>query len=212
MDSCLLSCPACTFFLFDHWQRTTYCLYMLFMEWFRGDPVSRPDVPYLARAPVQSDGEPGSWQKYADGQFTEPGLGGLGIPVMGQPPPGGFTTVYAGVGAVSFNVSLNRYLVVVGSRLGLHIATSADGIQWNTLRLIWETPDPNFGLASSWVAYPSLISPDQPSQETTGQSGYLYFARGFPGGYPPHVMSRRHYCVRNVATQHFAVTGTLLKF
>jgi hypothetical protein len=170
-------------------------LYMLFMEWLRGNPVSRPDVLYLARAPIASDGEPGSWQKYANGQFSQPGLGGLGTPVIDQPPPDGPTTVYAGLPSVSFNVALNRYVVVFQSRLGVHMATSEDGVLWDTPRLIWQEADIYLGITQnvSWIAYPSLISPDQPTQETTSQSGYLYFARGFPGLNPPHVMSRRRF-------------------
>ncbi|MGQ0570351.1 MAG: hypothetical protein ACT4P5_12650 [Armatimonadota bacterium] len=166
-------------------------LYMLFTEWLDGNPVLRPDVLYLARGPIASDGEPGAWQKYADGQFSQPGLGGLGTPVIGQPPPGGATTVYAGGPSVSFNVALNRYVVVFQSWIGLHIATSEDGIQWDTPRLFWEVAPHHLGATQPWVGYISLVSSDQPTQETTGRSGYLYFARGYPT--VPHVMSRRRF-------------------
>ncbi len=184
-------------------------LYMLFIEWLRGNPVSRPDVLYLARAPIASDGAPGSWQKYANGQFSQPGLGGLGTPVIGQPPPDGSITVYAGSPSVSFNVPLNRYVVVLHSRLGLHIATSTDGVQWDAPRLIWQQADIFLGLTQNvpWTAYPSLISPHEPTQETTSQSGYLYFARGLPG-LSAHFMSRRGFVI---FTDLFAAFGARLE-
>jgi hypothetical protein len=170
-------------------------LYMMFTEWLRGNPVSRPDLLYLARAEVSSDGEPGSWYKYSNGSFSQPGLGGLGTPVINQPPPDGPTSIYAALPAVSYNIELNRYLAVFQSRIGIHISTSQNGIAWNTPRLIWSERD--FYLSSiqnqPGVAYPSLISPDQPSQLTTGRQGYLYFARGYPNGNPPHIMARRSF-------------------
>lgn len=174
-------------------------LYMLFTEWLRGNPVSRADIIYLARAPIESDGEPGSWQKFANGQFSQPGFGGLGTPAIDQ--PGGAASVYASLAAVSFNVLLNRFIVVFQSRLGFHVATSEDGITWDTPRLIWSQPD--FYLSNinnvPGVTYPSLISPDQPSQMTTSQTGYLYFARGYPNGNPPHIMSRRRFEIKLIA-------------
>jgi len=168
-------------------------LYMLFIEWLRGNPVVRHDVLYLARAPIASDGEPGSWMKYSNGTFSEPGLGGLGTPVINRPPPNDTTTVYAGLPSVSWNVSLKRYLVIFQSRAGFHVATSTDGVQWDTPRLIWAQPDfyKSTLLNIPGVAYPTLISTEQPSQMTTSASGYIYYARGYPNSNPPHIMVRR---------------------
>ncbi|MBU6367924.1 MAG: hypothetical protein KJT01_17045, partial [Gemmatimonadetes bacterium] len=157
-------------------------LYMLFLEQLRAAPYGRADVLYLARAAVESDGEPGAWFKYANGGFTQPGLTGVGTPVIGQPPPNGPTTIYAFGAAVSYNLALGRYLAVFQSRIGFHTTTSADGIVWDTPALLWATADPYTGNTTGvpWVTYPSILSHDQSSQETTGQAGYLYFARGSP--------------------------------
>ncbi|HOI30244.1 MAG TPA: T9SS type A sorting domain-containing protein [Melioribacteraceae bacterium] len=173
-------------------------LYMMFTEWLRGNPVSRPDLIYLARAAVSSDGEPGSWFKYSNGSFSQPGLGGLGTPVINQPPPDGLTSVYAALPAVSYNTAIDQFIVVFQSRNGIHISTSSNGISWDTPRLIWNERD--FYLSSiqgqPGVAYPSLISLDHPSQMTTGSQGYLYFGRGYPNGNPPHIMARRAFEIK----------------
>ena len=175
-------------------------LYMLFGEWLRGNPIWRPDGIYLARAPIESDGEPGTWQKYANGSFSQSGLGGLGTLVIA--PPAGTNPNYAAQPSVSFNVYLNAYILVFQSRLGLHIAISEDGVNWDTPRLAWDVPD--FYLCTlnnvPGVAYFTLISPDQPSQMTTGRTGYLYFARLSPNGNPPHIMSRRSFEIKMISS------------
>jgi hypothetical protein len=169
---------------------------MLFMEWLRGNPVRRPDVIYEARASVASDGVPGAWQKYSNGAFSAPGFGGLGSIVINQPPPDGATTIYAGSPSVSFNSSLGRYLTAFQSATGFYVASSDDGIAWDTPRLVWQVGDLNTTetTGSPWVAYPTLLSPDESSQETTAESGFLYYARGKPGA-SDHSMARQRFAI-----------------
>jgi hypothetical protein len=62
-------------------------LYMLFTEAARSKPEFGADATFLARAPIESDGEPGSWLKYANGSFSEAGLGGTPTAVIVPPPP-----------------------------------------------------------------------------------------------------------------------------
>ena len=102
-------------------------------------PESGPDSVFLARAPIESDGEPGSWQKYAYGGFAEPGLGGSPTPIVGPPHPTG-ETVYAGLPSISWNVALQRYLMTFMTMHGVYVATSPDGIHWDRPRLVWTRP------------------------------------------------------------------------
>lgn len=165
-------------------------LYMLFVEWGRTLPGSGPDSVFIARAPIESDGEPGAWKKYAYGTFEEPGLGGSSTPIVVPPSPAN-ETVYAALPSVSWNVALERYLMTFMTFHGVYVTTSPDGIHWDRARRVWSDLPIHVQVpGKGWFAYPSLVSPDQPSQETTGQHGYLYFARGFYGQTPPHVMSR----------------------
>jgi hypothetical protein len=131
----------------------------------------------VARAPVSSDGVPGSWQKYHNGNFSEPGLGGRGTPVLFFP----LNPV------VSFNTYLNRYVVVSmsccdASTTGFVSASSVDGISWDTPTVFWSVPTtnlvPSLHVGDSWYHYPTFLSLDQPNQLTTGQTGYLYYAHG----------------------------------
>lgn len=80
---------------------------------------------------------------------------------------------------------------------GVYVATSPDGIHWDRPRLVWRDLPIHVQVpGKTWFAYPSFVSPDQPTQETTGQHGYVYFARGFFGLSPPHVMSRLRFDIR----------------
>lgn len=171
---------------------------MLYFEVLRDAPYNNPDGFYLARAPIESDGEPGSWEKYRNGNFSESGLGGLGSLVINPPNgrPYGFQYNFAAGPSVSFNTFLNLYVLVFQSKVGLHVATSEDGIRWSTPELAWEVPESSNTNNEPSVAYFCLISPDQPSQLTTSQTGYLYFARMYPNWDPPTTMSRRSFEIK----------------
>ena len=177
-------------------------LYMLYWEPLREAPFNRPDGFYLARAPIESDGEPGSWEKYKNGSFSESGFGGLGSLVIYPPngTPYGFPYNFAGQPSVSFNSFLNLYVMVFQSKVGLHVATSEDGIEWSNPELAWEVPESANTNNDPSVAYFCLISPEQPSQMTTSQTGYLYFARMYPNWDPPTTMSRRSFEIKPKST------------
>lgn len=64
---------------------------------------------FAARAPISSNGLPGSWMKYYDGAFLEPGLLGKAAPVF----EAGF------IPSVTYNSYLGKYLM-----------TSYDGMLW----------------------------------------------------------------------------------
>jgi hypothetical protein len=167
-------------------------LLMYFNELVTG----QPDEIYLARAPIESDGAPGAWLRYSAGSFSSPLLGGTGDPVIHRPDPGD-STIYAGIGSVSWNAFLGRYVAVFGAMDGFYYSTSGDGITWTAGRTLQSGPSPNADIpdGTPWTAYPSLLSFDQWSQLTTSRTGYLYFARGAKGGTPPHYMVRRLFTV-----------------
>jgi len=162
-------------------------IYMYYMEWLS----TRPDSISLARAPISSDGVPGSWLKYKNGSLSEAGLGGASDPVIQR---ANETAVYAGVPNVTFNLYLNLYLAIVVGQNGFYYVSSSDGIDWNTPRLFWEVPPvtvlDSLNDGDHWYYYPTLISLDQDTDDTTLHTAYLYYARGTRNG-PPHSTFRR---------------------
>jgi hypothetical protein len=172
-------------------------IYTYFSEW---RTTNEPGL-LLARASIDSDGSPGSWQKYdpSTAQFSGAGLGGTGSSVIKNS-----DTEYgrfAAMASVSFNTYLNRYIAVFMGHLGFYYSTSLDGITWESSHLLWSIQGlTTYGSLSEnayWYYYPSLLSPNSASHETTGTTAWLYYARGQkltnpnPGNAGAHIMLRR---------------------
>jgi hypothetical protein len=95
----------------------------------------------VARSPIESAGLPGSWKKYYQGAFSEPGIGGHETPVVAAA-PGVADTCDPHVQYVR---EWDRYVMVFGAPLysevlakppravssGLFLSTSQDGLAWN---------------------------------------------------------------------------------
>jgi hypothetical protein len=148
-------------------------IYIYYLDW--GRPLfPGADEIHLARSPISSDGAPGSWHKYFQGSFDEPGIDGNSDPVIRGPSS---TAFWAGFPSVSFNVSLNAYLAVFVSADGFYYSISFDRINWTVgKKLLTRNETPNTG--EPWLLYPSLLSPSQPTDATTSETGYLYYGHG----------------------------------
>ena len=147
-------------------------IYIYYLDW--GRPLfPGADEIHLARSPVSSDGAPGSWHKYFQGSFDEPGVDGNSDPVIRGPSS---TAFWAGFPSVSFNVSLNAYLAVFISADGFYYSISFDRINWTVGKQLFSAEAPSTG--DPWYLYPSLLSPSQPTDSTTSATGYLYYGRG----------------------------------
>jgi hypothetical protein len=151
-------------------------IYVFYVDW----NLASPDSIYVARAPVTSDGAPGSWQKYYNGSFSQPGLGGLSSPVQGPPPPSN-TTIYAGSPDVSYNSFLQSYLMLLNSNVGWHYATSPDLLTWTiqpAAIFTYPTPFSSLQTGDTWYDYPTLISPEENNDQTTTCGGHIYYTKG----------------------------------
>ena len=89
---------------------------------------------YLARAPVEGLGRPGTWKKYFSdgltGGFTEPGLGGRSSPIVDSP---------GGNPSVIYIESLKKFIMVFhshGTDSSLFTALSKDGLKWEKPQLL----------------------------------------------------------------------------
>jgi len=93
----------------------------------------------VARSPISSRGRRGTWQKYYERAFSEPGLGGRDTPVLSA------QHMQADVvfPHVTYVPQLGKYLVVFcivayadlktlqPETSGIYLATSADGVHWS---------------------------------------------------------------------------------
>lgn len=158
--------------------------WLFYVDW----NTSLPDCVHVARAPVSGGGRPGTWRKWYQGSFSEPGVGGRSTPVVTPPRA---ASIYAGLPDVSWNTALGRWLMVFESNDAYWAVASSDLVSWGAAAHVIGNPS---GAASRrsgalWTSYATLISPSTPSDRVTGASGWLYQARGI-WGVTDHVMYR----------------------
>jgi hypothetical protein len=156
----------------------------------------------LARAPISSDGAPGSWQKYYQGSFSSPGLGGAFTPlniVLDPTVPGDERQPN-----ISFNAYLNAFVMIAIGNGGIYALTSPDLVTWSMATLVLAAPVPDAMAGSTngprnW--YPTLMSPNEPSDEVTGRTGFLYYAKFLGDGTSHHYMYRQAFTIASSAPQ-----------
>lgn len=106
-------------------------------------------------------GRPGTWYKYYEGSFSEPGLTGLSSQLDGLVIAGGNPSIH-------FNEYLNKYVIVYhGWNRNIYLSTSPDGINWQYPELI-VAPS---GQRRVW--YPTIIGE---SDVLGGKVARLYYA------------------------------------
>lgn len=154
----------------------------------------------LARSHVDDGGLPGTWYKYYNDSFGEPGLGGESSPLD---PTGALTRSW-----VSFNTYLNAYIGFSyvarnGEFTGFGFTMSPDGItDWAALpylvlqteREYWGPPD------TELVEYPSLVS-IYGDGDNIGSVFWLYYMYLNPGDdFQDRYLLRRKIWLTNAAS------------
>jgi hypothetical protein len=172
--------------------------YVYYTEWFRAEYpflhicVARHRVN--AGAPAQ-----GSFLKYYDGVFDQPGIGGLDSPVLSL----ASDSLNVSSPHVTWVGSLNRYVMTVDilnrpenqhrtplKRDGTGISFSRDGIRWSRPRQLWvDYTVPIQDKSLSWQATLVLDNDD-------ALDGWLLYSHSPkwgnpPGGIPHHLVGRR---------------------
>ena len=170
--------------------------HLFYVDW----NTTLPDVIHHARAPLSGGGRPGTWRKWYDGGFGEPGLGGRSTPVVLPPRP---ASIYAGMPSVGWNTALGRWLMVFESDDAFWAVASRDLATWSAAAPILANPA---GAASRrtgavWMSYATPITPGAPSDRITGASAWLYLARGV-WGVVDHTLWRVPIVIRPSATGH----------
>lgn len=113
-----------------------------------------------------------SWQKYYNGSFSQPGIGGVSSPLEAGNPGNAWMDV-------AWNSYLNQYVLAVvqwvsSSNTYLNLAFSPDGINWSS-RTRLETD-----AAESF--YPTLVGIG-PDPKNLGQSFYVYYTFSHVGAF-----------------------------
>jgi len=149
----------------------------------------------IARAPIAGDGAPGTWLKYDAGSFGTAGLGGAVSPlaiVLDPAVPSDQRQPH-----VSFNAYLHQYVMAAVGNGGIYVSTSPDLIHWSNGLVALPGTYPDSTITSSEVHdwYPTIVSPSEPSEEFSAQTGYLYYAKFLGDGTSHHYMYRRAFTI-----------------
>ena len=154
----------------------------------------------LARCPVEDALRPAAWQKFHDGAFTEPGLGGNDSPVI----TAGVEHADALFPHVVYLPSLRQFAMVycvnnwsegdVPEQTGIYMAFSRDGIEWPRagIRQIWKTPViASLNHPVAW--HPTLVLDEGATKNEI--KGWLYYGYSESWGHrppnQPHQLARR---------------------
>ena len=98
---------------------------------------------------------------------------------------------------LSFNTYLNQFLMTCVGNGGVYALTSTDLINWTPGTVILPAPVPDATVDTKTMPfnwYPTVVSTDGPSDQTSGRTGYLYYAKGSGDG-NQHYMYRRAFSI-----------------
>ena len=155
----------------DHWVIQVGNYYYLYFIAARDYQVR------VARSLVSDGGRPGTWFKYYEGAFTQPGLGGDSSPIA----PDLLTRSW-----VAYDTTLRGFLGFSYYQQGFGLATSADGIGgWarSPDARVLISPGPYWGRgpdSGELLDYPSMIGVDGDSHNL-GPGFWLYYMQLLPG-------------------------------
>jgi hypothetical protein len=124
----------------------------------------------VARAPVASGGKPGTWTKWYDGSFSQPGLGGRSSLLTNITGTNVKKLANGELVAVS-----NNHQSIPGTAGGVYLSFSKDGINWR------KRSTPLLAIPGEVaIGYASLVDAD--GRESLGSSFYLYYEKRMSTG------------------------------
>ena len=157
-------------------EGNTKYIYLYYLDRVRLQPNQKPtsDI-YVARALYAGGGAPGTWQFWTGKGWSGPGAEAIAKPVVTTPAGGG----EAAHPQVTYNTALKRWLMIFHSRADLYATSSEDGTTWDTPQALGASTR---GARSP--AFPTLVTPTAADQQTTGDSGMLFYSREVTGAGP----------------------------
>jgi hypothetical protein len=188
-------------------------VYVWFQHWggaVWGDPF---DGIKVARARIADGLGPGTWWKYFEGSWSQPGLGGRATTVIPVPEPIREND-FAGIASVTWNSDFNLFVGVFTTYTGFWWATSKDGVAWSKAEqlLIGKSMiTPNLGPEDYWYYYPSLIDPSADEDGRSARQSILYYSKGGPTNSVTNWFGRR-VKIEKVELPELPPTGVSLNY
>jgi hypothetical protein len=139
---------------------------------FFSEVISEKVSPMVSMAESKNpDGAPGTWSKWHDGTFSEPGIAGIATPIHN------LSRVPGANPSVHFNTYLNKYVMVYASwERGLFISVSDDLEKWSSPVRILSNEELPKRKGKGLLRYPTIVGA---STNFAGKCAKLYFAH-FP--------------------------------
>ncbi len=153
-------------------------------------PLQGPSQLQVARAPVSGDGAAGTWIKYDNGFGSQPGLGGVGTPVV---PVAGTGCTRPAQPWPAHSAYLGVYVLVFLCQQGWFFSTSSDLVSWTVPVQFFVEPGGEFqGPTDENVI---LVTPGNAPQEL-GRTGYALYAYTPQWGSTPHELWMRPFAFK----------------
>ncbi len=147
-----------------------YAFYAYFPT--QGDSDAGPSTIQVARAPVATDGAPGSWTKFYEGVFgSQPGLGGFGSQVV----PTVFSDSRPAQPWPVYSTYLNAYVLIFICEGGWYFSTSTDLVTWTPPKQFFIAPVKEFTAGQQTDENVVLVTPGY-REQTIGQAGYVLYS------------------------------------
>ena len=154
-------------------------LYVYFNQWLPDES----GVTRVARSLISSGLGPGTWSKYYQGGWTQPGLGGRADDVLPVPATErDLLERSVAIPTVSWNTTYHMWLAVYVTITGFWYSSSADGLHWNPAEQLFGgvvlfAPE-SLVDHQQYIYYPSLVDPLADEDGRTSETGILLYAQG----------------------------------
>jgi len=153
-------------------------IYLYYADWSRSAEI------HLAKVPFAKADDPNAWEKHTKNGFVKADIYGSSNAVVETPTPQRETR-YAALPSVSIDKATGSFLMVFESDNAFYLTSSQNGITWAKQPIqILKFPESTQVARQEgrlWYSYPTLFSPQEKTDQTTSQTGYLIASKSERG-------------------------------
>jgi hypothetical protein len=139
--------------------------------------VARAPIAEVLQAALGSNSHAAAFEKYYEGAWSQPGIGGLSTDLN---PDAGF----AGSPNVAYDSDLQRYVMITDDTENIAYAESSNGLEWTLPVALIQNTNPETGVD---YAVPIGIAADP---NILGLQFYVFFTYSSPQGWPGNSVQR----------------------